>query len=38
MDNLSFYLVTDTHYFDSSFKREGIAYENRSRTDQKCVA
>lgn len=38
MDNLSFYLVTDTHYFDSSFKREGIAYEYRSRTDQKCVA
>lgn len=38
MDNLSFYLVTDTHYFDSAFKREGIAYENRSRTDQKCVA
>ena len=38
MENLSFYLVTDTHYFDSSFKREGSAYENRSRTDQKCVA
>lgn len=38
MENLSFYLVTDTHYFDGSFKREGSAYENRSRTDQKCVA
>lgn len=38
MDNFSFFLVTDTHYFDSSFKREGAAYEARSRTDQKCVA
>ena len=34
----SFFLVTDTHYFDSEFKRTGAAYENRSRTDQKCVA
>lgn len=34
----SFYLVTDTHYFDSSFKRTGEAYEKRSKTDQKCVA
>lgn len=38
MENLSFYLVTDTHYYDSSFKRTGTAYEERSRTDQKCVA
>lgn len=38
MENLSFYLVTDTHYYDSSFKRTGEAYEARSRTDQKCVA
>lgn len=38
MENLSFYLVTDTHYYDSSFKRTGKAYEERSRTDQKCVA
>lgn len=37
-DKLSFYLVTDTHYFDSSFKRTGDAYEKRSVTDQKCVA
>lgn len=37
-DNFSFYLVTDTHYYDSSFKRSGSAYEKRSRTDQKCVA
>ncbi|MDE6156230.1 MAG: metallophosphoesterase [Eubacterium sp.] len=34
----SFFLVTDTHYYDSSFKRTGDAYEQRSRTDQKCVA
>lgn len=38
MNNLSFYLVTDTHYYDSSFKRSGPAYEKRSQTDQKCVA
>lgn len=38
MKNLSFYLVTDTHYYDSSFKRSGGAYEKRSITDQKCVA
>lgn len=38
MENFSFYLVTDTHYYDSSFKRSGTAYEERSRTDQKCVA
>ncbi len=34
----SFFLVTDTHYFDSSFGRSGNAYERRSLTDQKCVA
>lgn len=34
----SFFLVTDTHFFDESFKRTGPAYENRSKTDQKCVA
>lgn len=38
MNNLSFYLVTDTHYYDTSFKASGEAYETRSRTDQKCVA
>lgn len=38
MDNVSFYLLTDTHYYDTSFKRTGGAYEQRSRTDQKCVA
>ena len=25
MENFSFYLVTDTHYYDSSFKRVGDA-------------
>lgn len=38
MKELKFYLVTDTHYFDTSFKASGPAYERRSRTDQKCVA
>lgn len=38
MKNFSFYLVTDTHLFDSSFKSSGPAYEKRSITDQKCVA
>lgn len=37
MKNFSFYLVTDTHYFNEKFGREGEAYEARSRTDQKCV-
>ncbi|MCD7872330.1 MAG: metallophosphoesterase [Clostridiales bacterium] len=31
-------MITDTHYFDSSFKRTGSAYEARSKTDQKCIA
>lgn len=35
---LSFYLATDIHYYDTSFKASGKAYEERSRTDQKCVA
>lgn len=38
MENLKFFLVTDTHFYDPSFKAEGKAYEDRSRTDQKCVA
>lgn len=38
MEQLKFFLVTDTHYFDTCFKAEGKAYEERSRTDQKCVA
>lgn len=37
-ENFSFFLVTDTHHFDISFKRTGSAYEKRSVTDQKCVA
>lgn len=38
MKQISVYLVTDPHYYDSSFKRSGSAYEARSKTDQKCVA
>lgn len=38
MSELKFFLVTDTHYFDTSFGASGPAYESRSRTDQKCVA
>lgn len=38
MKNISFYLVTDPHYYDSAFRRTGKAYEERSITDQKCVA
>lgn len=38
LESLSFYLVTDTHYYDTSFSAIGPAYERRSRTDQKCVA
>lgn len=38
MQNLNFYLVTDTHFFDPSFKHSGVAYEKRSISDQKCVA
>lgn len=38
MERFSFYLVTDTHFFDPSFSMSGPAYERRSVTDQKCVA
>lgn len=38
MQNLNFYLVTDTHFFDPSFNHSGAAYEKRSISDQKCVA
>lgn len=34
----SFFLVTDPHYFELSLGGSGEAYEERSRTDQKCVA
>ncbi len=34
----SYYLVTDPHYFELSLGGSGNAYEQRSRTDQKCVA
>jgi len=35
---LSFYLITDLHYFENSLGAEGPAYEARSLTDQKCIA
>lgn len=38
MNTFSFYLVTDLHYYDPSFKSDGLAYEARSRSDQKCIA
>lgn len=34
----SFFLVTDTHYFEASLGASGEAYEKRSITDQKCIA
>lgn len=34
----SFFLVTDPHYFENSLGCSGEAYEERSRTDQKCIA
>lgn len=35
---LNIFVVTDTHYFENSLGASGEAYENRSRTDQKCIA
>jgi len=35
---LSFYLITDLHYFENSLGACGEAYEARSLTDQKCIA
>lgn len=29
MNTLNFYLVTDPHYYDNSFKRNGEAYEKQ---------
>lgn len=34
----SFFLVTDTHFFETALGAEGPAYEARSRVDQKCIA
>lgn len=34
----SFFLVTDTHYFENELGATGEAYEKRSRVDQKCIA
>lgn len=38
MDELKFYLITDTHYFEPSLGAYGEAYENRMDTEQKCFA
>lgn len=38
MQELTFYLVTDPHYFATEIGAEGEAYEARSRVDQKCIA
>jgi len=35
---LSFYVITDLHYFEKSLGAAGEAYEARSLTDQKCIA
>jgi len=35
---LSFYVITDLHYFENSLGATGEAYEARSLTDQKCIA
>ncbi|MCL2445467.1 MAG: metallophosphoesterase [Oscillospiraceae bacterium] len=35
---LSFYVITDLHYFENSLGAMGEAYEARSLTDQKCIA
>lgn len=37
-ENFSFFLVTDTHYFENTLGIEGKAYQQRSATDQKCIA
>lgn len=38
VQELTFYLVTDPHYFNTELGAEGEAYEARSRVDQKCIA
>lgn len=35
---LSFFVITDTHYFENALGASGEAYEKRSLTDQKCIA
>ncbi len=37
-DGFSFFVITDTHYFENSLGASGEAYERRSLTDQKCIA
>jgi len=38
MKNLSFYLLTDTHYFEPSLGASGKAYENHMRSEQYFIA
>lgn len=37
MKPFSFYLVTDTHYFENSLGAGGKAFENNMRTEQYFV-
>ena len=38
MENLKFYLITDTHYFKNSLGAKGKAYDEFMRFEQKCFA
>ncbi|MCM1115051.1 MAG: metallophosphoesterase [Clostridium sp.] len=38
MENLKFYLITDTHYFKNSLGAKGAAYDEFMRFEQKCFA
>lgn len=38
MDNFSFYLITDTHFFKNSLGAEGKEYDEFMRFEQKCFA
>ena len=38
MENLSFYLITDTHYFKNSLGARGKEYDEFMRFEQKCFA
>lgn len=36
MDGFTFYVVTDTHYYESSLGASGKAYDERMKGEQKC--
>ncbi len=38
MESLSFYLVTDTHYFEPSLGASGKAYDEYMQSEQMCMA